>query len=436
MRRMAALNRPAAPVGGRARRRLPALDGLRGIGIAAVVVYHLDPAWLPGGYLGVDVFFVVSGFLITGLLLDLLGPAPSPWPALRTFWARRARRLLPALVVLAVVLSLVAGLIARDAVPRLRADIPAALAFIANWQLLFHHDSYFESMGRPPLLLHLWSLGVEEQFYLVWPLVVLGAVHACQRPVRALCWMAGTGAACSALLMAALYVPGHDPSAVYYDTFTHSAGLMIGAALAAATYKRRLAPAAYGARPRAVIGVAALAGLGVLLAVLGSGDTFTYRGGILIASALTGLVIIVAVRPGVVSRLLSFRPLRYLGAPVLLPVPVALADHLPDPARHRRAPFGPAFALAAPGPGPAGRGGVVPDDRATVPDGPRSGRPPLVAPGRAPGRGGLSRSMRRDRAGRPGRLQPAGPARRSGRRLHARGPGGALGGPRSRPPRP
>ncbi len=228
--------------------------------------------------------------------------------------ARRARRLLPALVVLLMVLSVVAGLIARDAVPTLRADIPAALGFVANWQLLFHHDSYFEAVGRPPLLLHLWSLGVEEQFYLVWPLVVLGAVHMCRRPVRALCWIAGTGSVCSAALMAALFVAGHDPSAVYYDTFTHSAGLMIGAALAAATYRRRLAPVRYGAGPRAVIGSIALAGLVVLMVLLGSDGTFTYRGGIFLASALTGLVILVAVRPGPVGRLLSAKPLRYLGA--------------------------------------------------------------------------------------------------------------------------
>jgi len=314
MRSMAALGRTTAPSTGRARRRLPALDGLRGVGIAAVVVYHLDPAWLPGGYLGVDVFFVVSGFLITGLLLDLLTPAPSPWTALREFWARRARRLLPALVALIVVLSLVAALIARDAVPQLRADIPAALGFVANWQLLFHHNSYFESVGRPPLLLHLWSLGVEEQFYLVWPFVVLGAVQLCRRPIRALGWVASTGSVCSAALMAALFVAGHDPSAVYYDTFTHSAGLMIGAALAAASYKRRLAPDHYGATPRAVIGATALAGLAVLMVMLGADASFTYRGGIFLASALTGLVITVAVRPGPVGRLLSAKPLRYLGA--------------------------------------------------------------------------------------------------------------------------
>jgi peptidoglycan/LPS O-acetylase OafA/YrhL len=255
--------------------RLPALDGLRGIGIAAVVVYHLDPSWLPGGYLGVDIFFVVSGFLITGLLFDLLGRRGPVSPAFRQFWTRRARRLLSALVAVILGVTLYASFFARDAVPLLRADIPAALGFVANWQLLFHHDSYFQSMGRPPLLLHLWSLGVEEQFYLVWPFIVLAVLRLARRPDRAMSLVAGAGACFSALLMAAFFVPGHDPSSVYYDTFTHSSGLMIGAALAAAVHNRpgllraarlgELAPRSPGAGPRAWTGAISLAGLATLL---------------------------------------------------------------------------------------------------------------------------------------------------------------------------
>jgi peptidoglycan/LPS O-acetylase OafA/YrhL len=318
---------------------LPALDGLRGIGIAAVVVYHLDPSWLPGGYLGVDIFFVVSGFLITGLLFDLLGAGGPIGPDLRRFWTRRARRLLPALVTVILCVTLFASFLAPDAIPVLRADIPAALGFVANWQLLFHHDSYFQSMGRPPLLLHLWSLGVEEQFYLVWPFAVLAVLRLARRPERAMSLVAGTGAAFSALLMAAFFVPGHDPSSVYYDTFTHSSGLMIGAALAGAVHNRfgllgptrsgllgptrpgLLGPTrpgepphrAPGAGPRAWTGALSLAGLATLLALMGANTNFAYRGGIFLASVLTGLALLISLQPGIVQKALGCRPLRYLG---------------------------------------------------------------------------------------------------------------------------
>ena len=299
---------------GAKRARLPALDGLRGIGIAAVVAYHLNPSWLPGGYLGVDIFFVVSGFLITGLLLDLLGPGSATGPALRRFWARRARRLVPGLIVLLFGTAVAASFFAHDAVPELRADIPAALGFVANWRLLLHHDNYFQAIGRPPLLQHLWSLGVEEQFYLLWPFVVLLVILAARRrPASALCWVSWIGAVGSALLMALLFVPGHGSSAVYYDTFTHSSGLLIGAGLAAVTRNRRPARGAPARRRRAQVGAGALGGLVLMLVFLGSGDTFTYRGGIFLASALTGLVLVVCLQRGPVQVLLRARPLRYLG---------------------------------------------------------------------------------------------------------------------------
>ncbi len=313
----------SGPGAQRAGRQVPALDGLRGIGIAAVVVYHLDPSWLPGGYLGVDIFFVVSGFLITGLLFDVLSAGGPIGPALRQFWLRRARRLVPGLVTVILCVALFASLFARDAIPLLRADIPAALGFVANWQLLFHHDSYFQSMGRPPLLLHLWSLGVEEQFYLAWPFVVLAILRLARRPERAMSMVAGAGAVFSAFLMAAFFVPGHDPSSVYYDTFTHCSGLMIGAALAGAVHNRPrllkptgpggLPHSAPGAGPRAWTGVLSLAGLATLLALMGANATFAYRGGIFLASALTGLVVLVSLQPGTVQKALGCGPLRYLG---------------------------------------------------------------------------------------------------------------------------
>ena len=296
---------------GARRSRLPALDGIRGIGIVAVVIFHLNPSWLPGGYLGVDIFFVVSGFLITGLLLDLFEKGTRS--SLAEFWARRARRLVPGLVVLLLVVAVAAALFAPDAVPELRADIPAALGFVANWRLLLHHDNYFQAIGRPPLLQHLWSLGVEEQFYLIWPFVVLLVVRtARRRPLAALCWTASLGAAGSALLMALLYVPG-QASSVYYDTFTHSSGLLIGAALAGATRGRRVDLGALARRRRAQLGALAFGGLVLLLIFCGASGSFAYRGGILLASALTGLVLVVSLRAGPLQRLLCARPLRYLG---------------------------------------------------------------------------------------------------------------------------
>ena len=289
---------------------LPALDGLRGIGIAAVVAFHLNASWLPGGYLGVDIFFVVSGFLITRLLLGLFEKGTRS--SLAQFWARRARRLLPGLVVLLVGVALAAALFAHDAIPELRADIPAALGFVANWRLLLHHDNYFQAIGRPPLLQHLWSLGVEEQSYLIWPFVVLLVVRKARRPLSALCWTAALGAVGSALLMALLFVPSHA-SGVYYDTFTHASGLLIGATLAGATRGRRADLSALARKRRARVGAVAFAGLGLLLVFLGSNGSFAYRGGIFLASALTGMVLLVSLQPGPAQRLLSVRPLRYLG---------------------------------------------------------------------------------------------------------------------------
>jgi len=148
---------------------LPALDGLRAVAIAGVLLYHAGLAWAPGGFLGVEVFFVVSGYLITSLLL-------AEWRqhgriAFTAFWLRRARRLLPALFLLIAVTLAFAVVFLPDEVAGLRGDTLAALGYVTNWYLIFSHKPYFEAVGRPPVLQHLWSLAVEEQFYLLWPLL-------------------------------------------------------------------------------------------------------------------------------------------------------------------------------------------------------------------------------------------------------------------------
>jgi len=154
---------------------MPGIDGLRAIAVAAVFVYHADISWLPGGFFGVDVFFVISGYLITSLLLAEL--AQTGTVRLARFWAGRARRLLPALFLLLAVCLLIGATVERGKLVSLRGDALSSIFYVANWRFVFEHESYFAQFGRPPLLRHLWSLAVEEQFYLLWPLLFVLAAR-------------------------------------------------------------------------------------------------------------------------------------------------------------------------------------------------------------------------------------------------------------------
>ena len=151
---------------------MPALDGLRALAVMAVIVYHADAAWLPGGYLGVEVFFAISGYLITALLITEFDRTDRI--DFVDFWKRRAKRLLPALGVLLIGVALLAMFTARDALGSLWGQSVAASTYVMNWSLIATEQSYFESFGRPPLLQHLWSLAIEEQFYLLMPTLFLG----------------------------------------------------------------------------------------------------------------------------------------------------------------------------------------------------------------------------------------------------------------------
>ncbi len=152
-------------------RRLPGLDGLRGIAVLAVIIYHADVSLLVGGFLGVDVFFVLSGFLITTLLINELTETNTVDRA--RFYMRRIRRLMPALFLVLFFSVLVSGLFVLDAAYHVRRDLPWAITFVLNWSYLFFEQSYFVNISRPPLLQHLWSLSVEEQFYVVWPIMLI-----------------------------------------------------------------------------------------------------------------------------------------------------------------------------------------------------------------------------------------------------------------------
>src|SRR5579871_3941423 len=268
-------------------RRMPGIDGLRAIAVAAVFVYHADQAWLPGGFLGVDVFFVISGYLITSLLIAEL--AATGGVQLARFWAGRARRLLPALFLLLAVCLLIGATVERNKLVMLRGDALSSIFYVANWRFIFEHESYFAQFGRPPLLRHLWSLAVEEQFYLIWPPLFLALSRIRHRTVvPVLVALAALG---STALMWALYTPGADTSRVFYGTDTRAAPLLVGVLLAFVWRPgsmTRLNRA--GARVLNGASAVALAAVAYMLATVHDYDQFTYRGGFLVLALCAALL--------------------------------------------------------------------------------------------------------------------------------------------------
>ena len=291
---------------------LPGLDGLRALAVTAVLLYHAGLPWIPGGFLGVEVFFVISGYLITCVLLtdrERTGRLD-----LKQFWFRRARRLLPALLVLLLGTLAMAVLFYRGEVTELRGDLLAALGYSTNWYFILDRQSYFEFAGRPPLLQHLWSLAIEEQFYLIWPLVLALLLGRLRRGGMFVLLI--SGAVASSVLMAALWRPDADPSRVYYGTDTRAAGLLIGAALAFVWAPWALPPLRHRAHALLLnaVGLGSLAALAYLHLELDQYQPLLYRGGFALVAVSTALIIAVAVHPQAhAGRLLGIAPLRWLG---------------------------------------------------------------------------------------------------------------------------
>ena len=212
---------------------IPAIDGLRAIAVIAVMLYHLGVSWIPGGFLGVDLFFVISGYVITRLLLDSIQERGGL--DLRDFYMARIRRLLPPLVFMIVVTSIVVGLWAPDTSKKFITDAPFSLFGGMNWWLVFNHQDYFETSGRPPLLQHTWSLAVEAQFYLLWPLILLLVLKYLGKrviPAAALTIAAISGITLMLVSFQIDAASSSKVSHVYFGTDTHSIGLFLGAALA------------------------------------------------------------------------------------------------------------------------------------------------------------------------------------------------------------
>jgi peptidoglycan/LPS O-acetylase OafA/YrhL len=291
---------------------LPALDGLRAIAVAAVIVYHLDTNLAQGGFLGVEVFFVVSGYLITSLLLRELRVRHTV--DLRAFWARRARRLLPALVALLVVVGAYVSLFARDVVGVYRGDALASLFYVQNWWQIFGDQSYFDTFGRPSPLRHLWSLAIEEQFYLLWPLL-LGAALTRLRRRRTLGLIALAAIASIALMAELADITALDRA--YYGTDTRAFGLLVGAALALLWRPgRRLVNRRGATRPWGldVLALVALAALLWQLAGRSEFDPWTFPWGLAWVDGMTLLLIAAAATTGsLVARGLGVAPLATVG---------------------------------------------------------------------------------------------------------------------------
>ena len=295
---------------------LPGLDGLRALAVAAVVVYHLGFGWAQGGLLGVGVFCTLSGYLITDILLGQRDK--SGRLRLADFWQRRARRLLPALFVMLAVVAVWVNTLDRAELPGFRGDVIAASLYVSNWWYIGQHASYYAQFAPPAPLDHLWSLAVEEQFYLVWPWLILLGVWLLARRGRARHWMAAATvvlAAASAVEMAVLYQPGFDSTRVYEGTDTRAFGLLLGAALAMVWPTRGKAPLPRAAKwPLDVAGVAGLAVIGVLVWRTNQYSPFMFRGGLVLLSLATVLVVAAVATPGsLLGRALGCGPLRWLG---------------------------------------------------------------------------------------------------------------------------
>jgi peptidoglycan/LPS O-acetylase OafA/YrhL len=303
----------------RGQRYMPGLDGLRAIAVLGVIAYHLNAAWAPGGLLGVGVFFTLSGYLITDLLLAQAGGGGIK---LGAFWLARARRLLPAVIVMIVVVVAWVTVIGPHQPPDFRLSAASALAYVNNWWLIFHDVSYFAQFATPEPLNHLWSLSIEEQFYIVWPFLLLLGLRLVPEIKTApdvrprLAAVALGMAVFSAVLMAVLYHPGLDPSRVYYGTDTRAQELLVGAALAMVWPSRRLRFNIAPAARRTVDGggVVGLVVIGLMFWRSSEFAPFLYRGGFLVLSVATAMLVAALAHPA--SRLgpiLGWRPLRWIG---------------------------------------------------------------------------------------------------------------------------
>lgn len=294
-------------------RYMVGLDSLRGLAILGVILYHINFNWMPGGFLGVTVFFVLSGYLITDILA-------MEWKRnkridLKKFWLSRARRLLPGMLVMLVITLAWITIFHSSLLEKMRGDSLAALFYVSNWWYIYHKLSYFDNFNQISPLNHFWSLAVEEQFYVVWPFIISLGLYYIKKQSRMILLIC-LGAFASALAMAILYEPGVDPSRIYYGTDTRAFSLLIGAVLALVWPSNRLANKII---PKArfildVVGGIALIIILVMYWKTNQYDPFLYKGGMVLLSIATALLVANLAHPASrIAQFLRFRPLRWVG---------------------------------------------------------------------------------------------------------------------------
>ena len=296
----------------------PALDGLRALSVIAVILYHAGVHWIPGGFIGVEVFFVVSGFLITSLLID--EQHVSGKVSLKQFWIRRARRLLPALFTMLIAALVAVTFFAKDSAPDFRRDVGPALGYFSNWWQIYFVDTPYFAANSLPMLRHLWSLAVEEQWYVLWPIAFVFVLGNKRIPRWISAVVIGLLAA-GVMVATALAFIADDETRInflYLSTITRSSGLLLGAALACVWQPWKKAVVRY-AKVRSVfadvLALGALATLGYISAFVHVADEQLYLGGLAAATIASAAIIAVVVRSGqsLVKRVLSFSLLVEIG---------------------------------------------------------------------------------------------------------------------------
>ncbi len=294
-------------------RYMVGLDSLRGLAILGVILYHINFNWMPGGFLGVTVFFVLSGYLITDILA-------MEWKRnkridLKKFWLSRARRLLPGMLVMLVMTLAWITIFHSSLLEKMRGDSLAALFYVSNWWYIYHKLSYFDNFNQISPLNHFWSLAVEEQFYVVWPFIISLGLYYIKKQSRMILLIC-LGAFASALAMAILYEPGVDPSRIYYGTDTRAFSLLIGAVLALVWPSNRLANKIIP-KARFILDVVGGIALIIILAMFwktNQYDPFLYKGGMVLLSIATALLVANLAHPASrIAQFLRFRPLRWVG---------------------------------------------------------------------------------------------------------------------------